>query len=173
MKKIFLLFIITSNSMFCQKYIDTLYNFKATEGSIVWQKVFENDQKELKKVFKQNILNKTKATNLMELETSISYNIESDLINIKKHGGSLLFSAFFIQEENNYFVNIDFKDQKYRVTIRNFTSSATSATVKISLEDYILSKNKMKNNKFNKKNLKIYDDYFTDKFTITNKKENW
>lgn len=173
MKKITLILILLTSTIYSQKYIDTLYNFKAIEGSIIWQKVFENEEKELQQAFKQNVLNKTKTTNLIELETSISYNIEKDIINIKKYGGSSLFSAFFIQEENNYFVNIDFKDQKYRVTIRNFTSSTTSATLKINLEQYILRKKKMKNNKFNKKNLKIYDDYFTDKFTINTKKDDW
>jgi hypothetical protein len=158
---------------FSQKYVDTLYNFKVDKGNIIWQKVINYQNDSLKKLFKEKILSKTESVDLKETQSIISFSTQGDVINIKKYGGSALFSSFYIQEANNYFTSIEFKDNKYRITIKNFTSSATNNNLKLRLERYIVRKKKIKNTKVNNKSLKIYDDYFIEKFTITNKTNDW
>lgn len=170
MKNYTVLFLFISVNIFSQKAVDSLYNFKITEGSLIWQKVFESPTKDSKNDFKTLVLNKIKSTNLKETPENISFSIEKETINFVKYGGSGMFTAFFLQDINNYFVSCDFKDNKYRITVSNITSGPAEKNESINLERYILSKGKIKNNNFNQKNLLIYQKYFEELFTVkTNK----
>ncbi|QOD60617.1 hypothetical protein H9I45_14955 [Polaribacter haliotis] len=169
-----ILLILTTLSGFSQKYVDTLYNFKVDKGNIVWQKVFENkDTLDLKTNFKEKSLINFNTNNLKETENTISFSIENDKINHQKYGGSAMFSAFYIQQVNHYNVSIDFKEKKYRVTIKNFVSGTLNNNKSLRLEQYVVKNNKIKRTKINIKNLNYYQKYFTDKFTIYSNKEDW
>jgi hypothetical protein len=168
-----LILLFFSAAIFSQKEVDSLHNFKITEGSLIWQKVYKSPNINSKNDFKTSVLTKIKSSNLKETEDNISFSIEKETINFVKYGGSAMFTAFFLQDINNYFVSCDFKDNKYRITVSNITSGSTEKNESLNLERYILTKGKIKNNKFNQKNLLIYQNYFDELFTINNSQKGW
>lgn len=174
MKKFIVILLLASANLYSQKYVDSLYNFKTENGNIFWQKVFETKNEDSKKEFKEKLFLKLKTNDLKETQNTITFNVENESINFKKYGGKSLFTAFYIQQTNSHLVKIDFKNHKYRVTITNLTSATMNTGVRMNLEEYVVRKNKIKTAKTHKKGLKIYEQHFTDKFTIKElKKEDW
>lgn len=172
MKKIILLFFI-STSIYSQKYLDNLYNFKIEKNKLVWQKVF--NIKTTKKSFVKQTITNLKYENLQELDNTISFSVYNDIIDFKKYGGKAMFTTFHVQEPKEYLVVIDFKEDKYRVTIKQITVDyVNSLKTKAPLDELIIKNNKIKNSKRNRKDLMYYQKHFIEKFTITEtKKEDW
>tara|TARA_R110001632_G_scaffold137804_2_gene253430 strand:- start:18634 stop:19158 length:525 start_codon:yes stop_codon:yes gene_type:complete len=174
MKKILLLLLLTSASVYSQKYVDSIYNFKIEEGNIIWQKVFKSDVKELQKTFIKKTITNIKLENLQEIDQTISFNVVDDMIDFKKYGGKTMTTSFHVLGPKNYLVVIDFKEKKYRVTIKQISIDLRSNRLGIStFEDLFYRKKKIKNTKTSQKDLKYYHRHFIEKFTITDKKDDW
>lgn len=89
-------------------------------------------------------------------------------------GGKWGNTALFVQYPQNYLVIVDFKDKRYRVTIKSIESDSSMAGVgKLELSSIVIKRKmgKIKNNKTNSKALKYYDLHFIEKFEIKNKKD--
>lgn len=176
MKKKIILLTITLLSTYCfsQKYVDTLYNFKVDNGNIIWQKVFETKEFNPKKQFIKQTITNLKFNNLQEIDNSISFSVTEDYIDFKKYGGSAFTTTFHVQEPKEYLAVIDFKKNKYRVTIKQITVDyINSFKHKSPLSDVIIKKKKIRNNKRNKKDLNYYQKHFIEQFTIKAKKDDW
>jgi len=168
MKKITLLLILLTSTIYSQKYIDTLYNFRLNENKIIWQKVFETKEKDLQNTFRKKVITNIKLENLQEIDNIISFSVIEDIIDFKKYGGKWGSTAIFVQYPNNYLVVIDFKHQKYRVTIKAISLKSEIQYMATDLKDYVIKKNKIKNSKTNNKGLNYYNKHFIAKFTLKN-----
>ena len=170
----FLLIIASSNNLFSQKYVDSLYSFKAVDGNIIWQKVFTSNSKDLKKAFRKSVITNLKFENLQEIDDTFSFSVNNDMIDFKKYGGKTMTTTFHVQEPKDYLVVIDFKKNKYRVSIKSISVNFEKSNQGVfSFEELICRKKSIKNNKRNKKDLLYYEKHFTEKFTITDKKDDW
>lgn len=176
MKKtaLLILFISFSSSLFSQKYVDSLYNFKVVDSEIIWQKVFKSKIKDLKTSFKKSVITNIKLENLQEIEDIISFNVLNDMIDFKKYGGKTMTTTFHVQEPKEYLVVINFKPNKYRVTIKQITVNFVKTKLgPSSFEELFIRKNQIKNNKRNKKDLLYYEKHFTEKFKLKETKDDW
>lgn len=172
-KNILLLAILITQNIFSQNQTDTLHNFKVEDNVLIWQKVFETNLKEKEKTFITKIITHFKYNNLQEIDNIISFSVSDDTIDYKKYGGKWGTTAIFVQYPNNYLVVVDFKESKYRITIKNINLSSNNRNLATNLEDYVLRNNQIKNSKTFNKALDYYNKHFTEKFTITTKKDDW
>ena len=173
MKKITLVLTLLTSTIFSQKYIDTLYNFKVIDGNIIWQKVIESEEKNLQETFRKKVITNIKFEDFQEVDNIISFNVVDDIINFKKYGGKLMFTSFHVQEPKNYHVVIDFKENKYRITIKQITVNFENTGLgKSKIEDFVTKKNKIKNSKTTRKDLNYYQKHFLEKFSLAEKTDN-
>jgi len=173
MKKLTIVIILIASNTFSQKYIDTLYHFKVEKNDITWQKVFENSLPDLQKTFIKQTMTNLKFDSLQEIDETISFSVKDDIVDFKKYGGKWGTTAIFIQYPINYLVVIDFKENKYRVTIKSINLKSEIRYMATDLNDYILKQGKIKNTNTLNTGLSYYDQHFTEKFTITTKKDDW
>jgi hypothetical protein len=175
MKKITIILFLLTSSVYGQKFLDSLYTFKVVDNSkIIWQKVFTSEIDDLQNTFKKEVISNLKLENLQEIDNLISFSVKEENVDFKRYGGSWGSTAIFLQYPQSFLVVIDFKNKKYRVTIKSIEVDFTSANLGTNnLEDIILSKGKFKNNESTKKNLSYYHRHFTDKFTIKVKNDDW
>jgi len=174
MKKLFIIFLITG-SVHSQKLVDSIFTFKAVDNELVWQKIFTSEIDDLQNVFKKEVVTNMQLENLQEIDNTISFNVKGEKIDFKKYGGTWGNTAVFIQYPQNFLVVIDFKDDRYRVTVKSIKVDFTTSGINSinDFEDYILKKGKIKNNKYIKKMLSYCHKHYTNKFTINVKNEDW
>lgn len=176
MKKLILLFSLTlSQFVFAQKYLDTLYGFKLDNSKLIWQKVYRANNK-TKVKFKTSVLTNINKQNLQEYDNLISFEVKGDNIDFKKYGGKWGNTPTFVQYPQNYLVIAEFKDNRYRITVKSvFVDYSTAGLGKTELSEIVIkrSKGKIKNNSLNKKSLKYYDLHFSSIFNIKTKKDDW
>ena len=143
-----------------------MFNFKLNDNKIIWQKVFETKEKDLQNTFRKKVITNIKLENLQEIDNIISFSVVEDKIDYKKYGGKWGTTAIFVQYPNNYLVVINFKNQKYRVTIKTISLVSEVQYMATDLKDYVIRKDKIKNSKTNNKALNYYNKHFTEKFTL-------
>ncbi|MBF2709125.1 hypothetical protein [Flavobacterium soyangense] len=172
MKKI-VLFLLIGFSSFAQiKLPET--NFFLENGKVYWQHVYEvqgKNTEDLIKYFQKEVMTSMKQDNFQIIDNTISFTINDDQINYKKYGGTSMGVVMFVRDYYKYLVVIDFKDEKYRVTVKEifidnklYNAGQSSGF----LEEYITKK---KNTLFSTNNLVTVgmgynDKYFLEKFLI-------
>lgn len=182
MKKFILLLLISFASFSQTKLPET--DFFLENGKVYWQHIYEvsgKNTEELIKYFQKEVMNNIKQDNFQLLDNTISFEINDDKINFKKYGGTSMGTVMFIQDYFKYLVVINFKDEKYRVTIKDiFIDNKFYGSIHDSgyLEEYITKK---KNTLFTTNNLAnigmgYNHKYFLEKFEINNNesiKKDW
>ncbi len=171
-KVLLILFISFSVNIFSQKYVDSLYNFKVDNESIIWQKVFKN--KDLDKI-KTRIKTQEFTNKLKEVDSSFSG--RSNKYNKRVVKNSPYFATFGFDA----FLKIEFKPNKYRVTISDivFDGPVLKVFSTEQKQDYplnlnVLRKKRIKNSKRNNNVLKKLDSILNSKFIITKtKQDDW
>ena len=177
MKKIIILFsLMIFNIGYAQKYIDTLYNFKVQNEKLIWQKVYDLKTDNPKSNFIKSVISNIKKTDLQEFEETLTFEIKDDEIDFKKYGGKWGNTAIFVQYPQNYLVVVEFKDKRYRVTIKSITVDFTEPGAGTTeLTDLVVKRKvgKIKNREILTKALSYYDKHFDSKFLIKNEKDEW
>lgn len=124
MKNITLLLIFISSFAFGQTE-----NFVITNGQVQWQKVYETTTTfdEILKVVKNK--NNIKITE--QTENTISGEFKGLIMNYRKAGHTYMGTPIVLNETNKYYglFKIEFKDGKYRATIRNVASEGMTMTI--------------------------------------------
>ena len=182
MKKILtLLLILFLAKAYSQESKDYNYeNFKLENKELKWQKVFETQLTvtELIKSFRLNVLQNLSTDNLQEFENRISFTVNGDEVNYTEYGGARSNTVMFAIYPIDYFVVIDFKNYKYRVTIKKIFVDFTSANIGLGKSDLKEFITKKKSTTFStrtsvKKGASYYNYHFLDGFNINSvKKEN-
>jgi len=170
MKKTILLLLIGFSSFAQIKLPET--NFYLENGKVYWQHIYEVPGKntdDLIKYFEKEVMINIKQDNFQIIDNTISFTINDDKINYKKYGGTSMGVVMFIRDYYKYLVVIDFKEEKYRVTIKEifidnklYNAGQSSGF----LEEYITKK---KQTLFTTNNLVAIgmgynDKYFLEKF---------
>lgn len=169
MKKLLLFLLFLPLTSYSQ--LDTLYNFKIHNNELIWQHTFKTTKttEDLKIAYITNTISTFNTSNLNELKNRITFSIEKDKVNFKKFGGSWGNTATFVQYPINYLVVVDFKDFKYRVTIKSTMIDYGRLGI-TSLEDTTTKKRTtiFKNSAAISDGLLDYDNYFLDKYSLKN-----
>jgi len=182
MKKIILLFLV-SVSVFSQiKHPET--DFYLENAKVYWQHVYAvpgSNTDQLIKYFEKEVLVNFQKNDFQIIDNNIIFNVVDDKVDFRKYGGTTMGSILYIQDYFKYVVVIDFKDEKYRVTIKDiFIDNKINGIAQSSgyLQEYITKK---KQTLFTTNNLAntgmIYNHkYFLEKFErnlTTAVKDNW
>jgi len=174
MKKIIILFLLITGSVHSQKLVDSLFTFKVVDNEIIWQKIFTSEVESLQNTFRKQVVTNLQLENLQEIGSTMSFVVKDEKINFKKYGGTWGGTAIYLQHPQSFLVVIDFKDNRYRVTIKSIKVDFTSVNLGVDkLDDIILKKGKFKNTKYVKKSLSYYHRHFTEKFTLKQKNDDW
>ena len=174
MKKIIILFLLITGSVYSQKFVDSLFTFKVVDNEIIWQKIFTSEVESLQNTFRKQVVTNLQLENLQEIGGTMSFVVKDEKIDFKKYGGTWGGTATYLQYPQSFLVVIEFKDSRYRVTIKSIKVDFSSANLGISkLDDIILKKGKFKNTKYVKKSLSYYHRHFTEKFTLKQKNDDW
>jgi hypothetical protein len=175
MKKLTIILLLLTSSAFGQKLVDSLFTFKVMDNEVIWQKIFTSEVEDLQNAFKKEVVTNMQLENLQEIGNTISFNVKGENIDFKKYGGTWGGTAIFLQYPQNFLVVIDFKDNRYRVSVKSIKIDFSSSGVDgiNNLEDYILKKGKFKNTKYLKKMLGYCHRHYTSKFTIKVKNDDW
>lgn len=165
MKKLLLLLLFLPFTNYSQ------HNFTVKNNQLVWQKVYENPVK--KNTFFTQLAN-IKETNLLE-NTAIGISGTTDwyVFKIQK-------PPYWASFPISYFVNIEFKENKYRVTISNVAFDGPEIItygVKQKM-DYKLNLGALDNGKLIQKKkvlstLNQLNTHFTEKYTAKEITEDW
>lgn len=175
-----LLFLLLPLYGFSQlKQTDT--NFFIENNKVIWQKIYElpnTNADSIYKIFQKKVLINLKTQNQQYLDNILNFEIVDDLVNYKKYGGTNMGTAMYAQYFFNYLAVVEFKENKYRVTIKeiNIDNKSSFSRDKGLLEEYIT---KRKNSEFVTNSIAVrgltyIDKHLTEKFSIpADKKDNW
>lgn len=180
MKKIIFISLISLQCFSQTKQPDT--DFYLDNNKMYWEHIYEvpkNNINELVRYFEKEVLTNIKQDNFKLLENTISFNIADDKVNFKKYGGSQMGTAFIAQLYMNYLVVIDFKENKYKVIVKEiFLDNKLFGMGQMSgdISEFCTKKNvtEFKTNSVILNGL-IYDHkHFLEKFTIQEStKKDW
>lgn len=175
MKKLTILLFFFSVFAFSQN--DTIGYFKTTDGILIWQKVFKTklSKNEVMKHFKQSGYFKKIDT----FQNSLTTNLKKINMDYKGYGKSEISTAMYISRNFlSSFVIIDFKENKYRITLKNIEltqkyNDGLSEKNEISkLSEFALRRNKKFKRSFKKSPHKIIEYTLNKIFTIPAKTNN-
>ena len=119
MKKFLLLLFIGFSGISQTKHTDT--DFYIENGKVYWQHIYNvpgKTSEELIKYFEKEVMINFKQDNFQIIDNTISFTVNDDKINYKKYGGTNMGTVMFVQDYYRYLAVIDFKNEKYRVTIK-------------------------------------------------------
>jgi hypothetical protein len=119
MKKIILLSLISFSGFAQIKHPNS--DFYLENGKIYWQHIYNvpvKNTEELIKYFEKEVMINFKQDNFQIIDSTISFTVNDDKINFKKYGGTAMGTVLFTQAFYKYLVVIDFKEEKYRVTLK-------------------------------------------------------
>ena len=145
---------------------DSTYNFRYSEGSVYWQRVFET------KLSFDQLMGKIKDSDLLNnidiRENKIRGNLNHIVMDYKGAGYTLMTMPIYLRSsEPNCFISIDFKDGAYRVTATNIvmiwkeTDPLFKKDKRINIEDFAIKTNKTKfKETFKQKGGDIFDYTF-------------
>lgn len=183
MKKLFLFFVLFSGLAFAQ-----MENFVIDNSQVSWQKVYETN-----KNFEEIVESLKRRNNLIikeKNENSLDGEISNLIMDYKKAGHTYMGTPIILNETNKYkgFFKLEFKEGKYRATVRNVSSEGMTVTMygsglglgsqlDTTLENMALNKKGELRKGFPKVSGKIIDVTFTNLFDFTkieeNKKTDW
>lgn len=169
MNKISLFFLFAAYLGYSQSEVKE--NFILENDHVFWQKVFPREKIQadsLKNLFEAMVLPKLKYSKLDKNANQLSAQVEDDAIDYKKYGGRNLSTGVFAKQAHLYYFSVEFKDERYRVTIsqiQNIDSNVNSINEPF---EEAVSKNgsTFYSSKLVEKGLEIMNTYFTLKFTI-------
>lgn len=169
-----ILYSLASISSHGQKYIDTLYSFKIEDSKLIWQKIYKS-KTNAKKGFKLSVLSSVNKRNLIELDNVISFEVSEDKFDYRKYGGKWGNTPIYAQRPMRYLVVVEFKPNKYRVTLKSIEIIFPPNIGNSYLQDIVVKRkiNKIKNNSTHKKPLQYYDLHFSSQFLVDKKKVGW
>lgn len=124
MRKIILLFVLISGLSFGQ-----MENYVINDGQVQWQKVYETD-KTFDEILK-GVRNKNNIKITEQNENTIAGEFKGLIMNYRKAGLTYMGTPIVLNETNKYYglFKIEFKDGKYRATIRNVASEGMTMTM--------------------------------------------
>lgn len=166
-------FILLSTSVFSQRYVDSLHNFKINSGILIWQKVFETKQNTSKLIDQL----KTK-----EFTSKLTFTDDQIFGRTTKYKKSVIkFSPYYASFGFDVFLTVDIKKNRIRITAKEFIFDGPTISIYGSekkqnypLQDQIIKRNKIKNNNSAKKVLKSLNSILINKFTLTELiKDDW
>jgi hypothetical protein len=151
---------------------DTL-NFKVTESGLIWSKIYKKENDRLLTYFKKTVISNLKIYNLQEVENRLSFEVKEDNINTKKYGGTWGNTLIPLKFPLYYLVLIDFKENKYRVTVKSIKANYGIQIGFIQFSDIVTRKGQIKNKKIIIRGLDFFNQHLTQKFTTLEEKEDW
>ena len=176
MNKILLLLLLITNFSFSQrKPKENTTHFYLENEKFYWEKVFDApgyDKNRLQKLLLKQSLTDGANINVIEIDSTITFMVDRETINFRKHGGYILFTNALSVGPQFYNVNIDFKDFRYKVKIRNLKVEAINFfSGRLEIFDYetlLLSQKKKKvvSSQNQDKALIINNNHFIEKFTF-------
>ncbi|WP_370214804.1 hypothetical protein [Mesoflavibacter profundi] len=173
--KLFYAIIITltiSNTIIAQQS-----NFNISEDKTVfYQKVFTTKDSINTNIVKNWLNTKNYLNNITLTDQSISFDIKDMQIDYKRYGGSYMGTLIILNYLMSAKATIDVKDNKYRLTIKNFqfqdnvslyAENNNQASNTVTIEDYTIKNRKaeFKTSNTITKGLNYMDMYFSDFFT--------
>lgn len=173
MKKIILLFLFAQIPVLAQDIEPvTKYNFELANGELFWQKVFEPnlENEDLISSFRLNVISTINIENLQELDNRLTFIVLDDKIDFKSYGGSWGNTAIFVQYPIKYLVMVDFKEKRYRVTVKNIFSDMREVGFSLTeMDDIFAKKNKtiFRTSETVVKGIEYFHLHFLNKFDIS------
>lgn len=176
--KYFLFFLIVSSFSFNQvKHHES--DFKIIDNVLIWDKVYETNKTidDIYKILKTNNYFK----NVEKLDTTITFETIEKVTPHQKHRKSSFVSSFMFKRKR-YSGYIDFKDNRYKVSIQNIEfidddARLNNFEITTNLEQYVLNNKK---NDFKKtaqilNSLVAFDNYFKSIFDFNKEviKDDW
>lgn len=124
MRKLILLFVLISGLSFGQ-----IENYVINDGQVQWQKIYETN-KTFDEILKA-VKNKNNIKITEQSENAITGEFKGLIMNYKKAGHTYMGTPIVLNETNKYYglFKIEFKDGKYRATIRNVASEGMTMTM--------------------------------------------
>jgi hypothetical protein len=182
MKKIILLLLVSFSGFSQIKQSNT--DLFLENKKVFWQHIYEvpaKNEDDLIKHFQKEVLTNLKQDNFQLLENVISFEINDDKVDFRKYGGTAMGTVLFATMDMNYLVVIDFKENKYRVTVKEiYLDNKVSGLGHSSgdLTEYITKKKStaFTENSLATKGIIYFDKHFSEKFDISNKStktDNW
>jgi len=160
--RLFLILLLSPVLSFAQ-----LENFSIDNNNVVWQKVF-NDSTSTDHLTKQLKLS-GKFINVQNLNNDIEFDFEYTRDDFKIYGYTYMRGAFFISNGGVCKGIIEFKDNKYRVTItRIIVKELKPHFNEAPLSEYAVKKNQFRTEKAITESLIYFDKYFIYLFTPKN-----
>ena len=170
MKKIILFLLISLNGFSQIKYPDT--DFNLFEQKVYWEHIYNIPGKnvdELINYFQKDVAQSLSKNNLQIIDNTLSFNVNNDYIDFKKYGGSIFGTPPFVRSPMNYIVIVDFKNEKYKIMIKEINITDFSYR-RNDVTEYFTQKNKseFRTTSIIKTSITYYQKHFSDKFIITN-----
>ena len=155
------------------EHIDSSY-FKIKDGKLIWQKVFLKDNKDLIGHFSKQVISNISKDNLQQVGNRMSFEIKEDKVEYKKYGGTWSNTLAHLNVPISYLVVIDFKENKYRVTISFIKSFFGLNIGYLHLSDVSLKNGSLTKKKIVLRGLRFLNVHFVKKFLIVNnEKDDW
>jgi len=175
MKKIILLLLISFNGFSQIKHPET--DFNLFEQKMYWEHIYNVPGKkvdELMIYFQKEVAQSLSKNNLQIIDNTLSFAVNNDHVDYKKYGGSSMGTAIFVNYPIDYVVAVDFKDEKYKIIVKEIivVDNQNNGGISFSgeLTEYFTKKKKsiFATSSYMNTNISYYDKYFLDKFTIKN-----
>lgn len=172
MKKLTLLILLISSSVFSQSH-----NFSLKNESLIWSKVFNDTitPENTFKALKQN----SDFIYLDLLDNVITFDLNYQLANLEKYGYNVSSFPTYVFFDSNCKGIIKFKEGRYKVEINKLNVSnlnfATAIQQTFLIDNYTIKKGKLKESKSNLKVFNTFNKYFTTTFSKfkTEQEEDW
>lgn len=155
------------------KHIDSSY-FKIEDSKLVWQKVFYKEKKDLMSYFIKQVISSLSKDNFQQVENRISFEIKSDKVDYKKYGGKWGNTLSHLKAPLFYLVVIDFKENRYRVTINSIRSNLGGKLGFLEMDNVASKKGVLTKQKIVVRGLKYLNIHFVKTFLLKDKlNEDW
>lgn len=172
--KLTLLLIVLSINIFSQQYQHS--NFISENNQLKWVKIFK-DTLHKSEIIKRIIIGSNFSEFKFE-EDIVFFKLPYSTSNFRPYGFNYFWFPDYIEEDSYCSGIIEFKENRYRVTIQQINikviDSRTNTLKTVNISENIIAKNKIANNRSTNKALYLFENYFDDIFTInTSKKDEW
>lgn len=146
-------------------------SFVIENNQVYWQKVFPRENiraDSLKTLFEAAVMPKIKYSGLDKKKDWLSFDVENEKIDYKKYGGRNLSTGIFAKQAHVYHVVVEFKDERYRITISQIQNIDDKVKSVNEPFEEAVTKNGLSfhQSKMVETGLQIMNTYFTEKFTI-------
>lgn len=171
-KKILILLLLISGSAISQKKIDSIGTFHLIPKEVVWQKVYTYKKGENQKKLKEQLIQQPYTATINFTDNVFSGASQPMVMKIK--------GPWFVQYKMNSFINIVFKEDKYKVTVSKFEWTGPEVSVfnvtarsEPTLYHYTANKKRFKKTKARVSFLKRLHKFLDQQFTIKEAQAGW